>query len=117
MPYLSLYSTFDVFVTLTAMEQQPKLLPSPIAQALSLAWELGYTITVPLVVLALGGRLLDRAWGTSPWLFVAGIVLSIAISTWLVYRKSVAILRASEGATPPSQVASPTPRQPELPKV
>lgn len=50
-------------------------------QALSLAWELGYMIAVPVVLLALGGRLLDRKFGTSPWLLLAGIILSIVASS------------------------------------
>jgi len=61
--------------------------------ALSLAWELGYTIAVPLVVLALGGRLLDRKFDTSPWLLLVGIFLSLIVSSWLVYLKMVKIIK------------------------
>lgn len=57
-------------------------------QALGLAWELGYTITVPLVIFALLGRLADKWLGSSPWLLLLGVFLSIIISTWLVYRKA-----------------------------
>lgn len=93
---------------------EPNSQRSPLAQALSLAWELGYTIAVPLVVLALGGRLLDKAWGTTPWLFVTGIILSIVLTTWLIYRKSVDILRASEQSAPkpstPPISNAPTPK-------
>lgn len=60
--------------------------------ALSLAWELGYTIAVPIVVLALLGRLLDRKLGTAPWLLLAGILLSIVASSWLVYVKTIKII-------------------------
>lgn len=60
--------------------------------ALSLAWELGYTIAVPLVVLALGGRLLDRKLDTSPWLLLAGIFISLVVSSWLVYFKAMKII-------------------------
>lgn len=60
--------------------------------ALSLAWELGYTIAVPLVVLALGGRLLDRKLDTSPWLLLIGIFISLVVSSWLVYFKMVRII-------------------------
>ncbi len=68
----------------------------PLFQALGLAWELGYTIAVPLVIFALGGRFLDRALGTSPWLLMAGVVLSIAVTSWLVYRKVSGIVAASD---------------------
>ena len=60
--------------------------------ALSLAWELGYTIAVPIVVFALGGRLLDRKLETAPWLLLAGIFLSLVVSSWLVYFKTIKII-------------------------
>jgi F0F1-type ATP synthase assembly protein I len=68
-------------------------------QALGLAWELGYTIAIPLVILAFGGRLLDRTLDTSPWFLLAGVLLSIVASTWLVYRKTKSIVDASAPAT------------------
>lgn len=60
--------------------------------ALSLAWNLGYTIAVPIVVFALAGRFLDKKLGTSPFLLLAGILLSIGITTWLVYKKTLDII-------------------------
>jgi F0F1-type ATP synthase assembly protein I len=50
-------------------------------QALSMAWELGYVIAIPLVALALLGRYLDNKLNTSPWLLLTGIILSIVISS------------------------------------
>ncbi|OHA55985.1 MAG: hypothetical protein A2429_01935 [Candidatus Veblenbacteria bacterium RIFOXYC1_FULL_42_9] len=61
-------------------------------QALGLAWELGYTISIPLVILALAGRLADKWLGTAPWLLLVGALISIFISTWLVYRKTKNII-------------------------
>ena len=60
--------------------------------ALGLAWNLGYTIAVPIVVFALTGRFLDRKMGTTPWLLLAGILISIAVSSWLVYKKTLDII-------------------------
>ncbi len=57
-----------------------------------LAWELGYTITIPIVALALVGRMLDKRFETSPWLLLAGIVVSIIVSSFMVYRKVKKIL-------------------------
>lgn len=71
---------------------------SSVWYALSLAWQLGYTIAIPLVVLALVGRLLDRKLGTGPWLLLAGILSSLIISSWLVYLKVAKIL-GSESRT------------------
>jgi ATP synthase protein I len=66
----------------------------PMWQALGLAWELGYTIAIPLVIFALAGRLADKWLGTAPWLLIVGIILSIYISTLLVYRKTKNIISA-----------------------
>ena len=60
--------------------------------ALGLAWELGYTIAVPIVVFALAGRLLDRKLGTAPWLLLVGIFLSLGVTSWLVYKKTAKII-------------------------
>lgn len=59
---------------------------------LNLAWRMGYTIAIPLVVLALGGRLLDRALKTSPTFLLIGILVSIALSTLGVYRITIPIM-------------------------
>lgn len=61
--------------------------------AVSLAWELGYLITIPLVVLAISGRLMDRWLQTTPWFLLVGIGLSLIVSTLAVYRKTVKILK------------------------
>lgn len=60
--------------------------------ALGLAWELGYTIAIPIVVFALLGRFLDKKMGTSPWLLLGGIFLSIIVSSFMVYKKTVDIM-------------------------
>jgi F0F1-type ATP synthase assembly protein I len=68
---------------------------SALWQALGLAWELGYTIAVPLVGLALLGRFADKWLGTNPWLFLTGVILSIAISSILVVKKTQSIMNAA----------------------
>ena len=65
-------------------------------QALAFAWELGYAIAIPLVVLAVGGRFLDRWLGTSPWFLLAGIVLSVVLSSVMVTVKVARITRGTE---------------------
>jgi F0F1-type ATP synthase assembly protein I len=68
---------------------------SALWQALGLAWELGYTIAVPLVGLALLGRFADKWLNTGPWLFLTGVILSIAISSILVVKKTQSIMNAA----------------------
>jgi F0F1-type ATP synthase assembly protein I len=60
--------------------------------AASLAWELGYIITIPLVVLALLGRYLDKKMGTSPWLLLLGLLIAIFTSSYGIYKKSKDII-------------------------
>lgn len=60
--------------------------------ALGLAWELGYLIAIPIVVFGLIGRFADRRLHTYPWIFLAGIVVALAITAFAVYRKTRAIL-------------------------
>ena len=59
-----------------------------IFSAIGFAWELGYTIAIPIVFFALLGRLLDTALATEPILLFSGILASILITSWLVWRKA-----------------------------
>ncbi len=69
---------------------------SAVWQALGFAWTLGYTIAVPLVVLALAGRFLDRRFHTEPWLLLAGIVLSIVISSIALTRRALELIARAD---------------------
>lgn len=64
--------------------QPPK---SPTWQALGLAWELGYSIAIPLVLFALAGRWADKRFSTSPWLLLGGMGLAIIFTTIFLVRK------------------------------
>ncbi len=59
---------------------------------MSLAWELGYIITIPLVAFTLGGRFLDKKLGTSPFLLLIGVVLAIVFSTYTIYKKMIDVI-------------------------
>jgi len=58
----------------------------------SLAWDLGWIIAVPIVALATGGAILDKKIGTSPWMLLTGVILSISITSFAVYYKVAKIL-------------------------
>ncbi|MBP7898788.1 MAG: AtpZ/AtpI family protein [Candidatus Gracilibacteria bacterium] len=55
--------------------------------ALDIAYELGYLIALPIVVLGFGGAFLDKKFGTSPLFILSGIVLSFIITSVGAYRK------------------------------
>lgn len=61
-------------------------------RVVELAWRMGYTTALPLVLLALGGRVVDKRLGTSPIFLLSGILFSIIISTVGVYRIAIPIL-------------------------
>lgn len=61
-------------------------------QALSLAGQLGYTIAIPLVFLALAGRFVDKKYGTSPWFLLAGILLALVVTSIWITKKSMTIM-------------------------
>jgi F0F1-type ATP synthase assembly protein I len=71
--------------------------------AISFALELGYSIAIPLVVLALGGRFLDKKLGTSPFLFLSAVVLSVFLSSFIVYKKSKQAIGSFEKPATPKK--------------
>jgi len=66
-------------------------------EALGFAWEMGYTMAIPLVALALCGKLLDRYLNTSPAFLLTGIFLSIIASSILVGIKATKIIKKVSG--------------------
>jgi F0F1-type ATP synthase assembly protein I len=61
--------------------------------ALGFAWELGYSIVIPIMIFALVGRILDKKMDTSPWFLLLGILISIVVTTVLVYQKTIKIIK------------------------
>ena len=61
--------------------------------SLKLATELGYTIAIPIVVMGLLGRFIDKKFDTSPIFLIVGILASIAVSSIAIYYKTIKILK------------------------
>lgn len=61
--------------------------------ALGFAWRLGYSIAIPLVILLLAGRLLDKKLGTSPWFLLIGLGLSFIATNVLMFREAFRVMR------------------------
>lgn len=78
------------------MKKEKKYSNKSIALAVSFAWELGYSIAIPLVLLALGGRFIDIKFDLSPFCFLFGIILSIFISSFIVFKKTLKIMKLLE---------------------
>lgn len=54
---------------------------------IGVAWQLGYSIALPLVFFALGGVFLDRFFHSSPLFFLIGVIAAIIVSTVIVIKK------------------------------
>jgi len=83
-------------------EDRPSSIPAPRGKGGSgaadfsvwqLAWELGYTIAIPIVLFALLGRWADEKLSSSPWLLLVGIIISILISSLLIYQRVKKLLK------------------------
>ena len=62
----------------------------------SIVGEIGFLIAIPLVLFALLGRFLDQVFGSFPLFFLIGILLAIVSSTYIVYKRTSALLKESE---------------------
>ena len=65
----------------------------PLFSLLNTAFEIGYTIVLPLVFFAFLGRFADKFFGTAPWLLFLGILLALLSSSRLIYKKVKSVLR------------------------
>lgn len=58
---------------------------SKILAALSIAFELGFAIALPIVLFLLFGRWLDSLFHTSPLFLIIGILLGVSVAIISVY--------------------------------
>ena len=68
-------------------EKDKKTENEGVIYALSLVFELGYIIAIPIVIFALSGRLFDRKLESSPIFLLLGISVAILLSSYFVHRK------------------------------
>jgi ATP synthase protein I len=54
--------------------------------ALSLVGQVGYTVAIPLVVLAVAGVFLDNKFNTKPVMTLGGLLLGMISSFYALYR-------------------------------
>ncbi|MFA6464001.1 MAG: AtpZ/AtpI family protein [Candidatus Paceibacterota bacterium] len=57
-------------------------------QLIAFAYDVGFAIIIPLVILALLGRFLDQKMGTSPLFLIIGILLSLVSTGVMIYKKT-----------------------------
>ena len=61
--------------------------------AVRLAWDLGWIIAIPAVVLGFGGAYLDQYAGTSPLFLLTGMGCAMGLSGFGLFRKFKEILK------------------------
>jgi F0F1-type ATP synthase assembly protein I len=69
--------------------------------ALKIASELGFSIAIPLVAFALGGRWIDHHYGTSPWGLLGGVLISIIITSVMLVQKFAKMVKDIETSSLP----------------
>ena len=60
--------------------------PYKAMRAFALGSTMAIQFAVSLVLGILGGRYLDEAWGTAPWMMFLGLLLGLAAGTMAIYR-------------------------------
>ena len=75
-------------------EKAPKKTGAPTTRAelTAFAFDVGMGIAVPLVVFALGGRFIDRAYGTTPLFLIIGLLLSLVSTGIIIWKKTKTFL-------------------------
>lgn len=63
--------------------------------AWALAWHIGYSIVVPLILFVVGGIFVDKNYETSPVFTLVGLGLAFLVTTLLLIRRVRRILRES----------------------
>lgn len=61
--------------------------PTTKEELVSFAFEVGSAIALPLVIFALGGRMLDRQFDTSPLYLIIGLLLSLVSTGIIIWKK------------------------------
>ena len=56
-------------------------------ELISIAFELGFIIALPIVAFGYVGKWLDARAGTEPWFTLVGILFAIIITSVWIYRK------------------------------
>ena len=62
------------------------------AELTSFAFDIGYSIAIPIIILVALGRFADKHFNTAPWLMITGLILSIITTSIIVYRKTKDLL-------------------------
>lgn len=57
-------------------------------ELIAFAYDIGFAIIIPLVIFALGGRLLDKKFDTAPIFMLLGLLISLVFTGISIYKKT-----------------------------
>ena len=67
-------------------DKEPKV-PQTRNELIAFAFDVGGAIAIPLAIFAFGGRMLDKAEGTTPLFLIVGLLLSLISTGIIIWRK------------------------------
>ncbi|MBI4250483.1 AtpZ/AtpI family protein [Candidatus Uhrbacteria bacterium] len=82
--------------TIRIMDKPPNQSSGSVLAMLGIVWTIGFMVAVPLVGFALLGRYADKAFNSSPLFFLSGVVVSIIVSSILIFRKTMQLMHEAE---------------------
>ncbi len=75
------------------MENEKKNNLAKIAYALSLAFQLGFIIAIPLVVFCFIGIAVDKKFNTQPNMFIISLVVGLYLGVYSAYKWIIPIIK------------------------
>jgi F0F1-type ATP synthase assembly protein I len=72
--------------TLTQDKKELKELSTK-GELIGFAYEVGSAIAIPLIIFALTGRAIDKAYNSTPLFLIIGLLLSLISTGYIIYKK------------------------------
>jgi len=85
--------SFNKIENLDSHELKQKRGKSVLWQTIGISMQLGYIITLPLIVLVIAGRILDKQYSSSPFFLLVGMFLALMVSSIAVFIKIRKIIK------------------------
>ncbi|HHD92659.1 MAG TPA: AtpZ/AtpI family protein [Candidatus Portnoybacteria bacterium] len=61
--------------------------------AISLAWQLGFMVIIPIGIFIFAGWWGDKTFKTSPWLFLLGIIFGVIAAIYNIYHSLLPLIK------------------------
>jgi len=85
--------SFNKIENLDSHELKQKKGKSILWQTIGVSMQIGYIITLPLIILVISGKILDKHYNSSPFFLLVGMVLALIVSSIAVFIKMRKIIK------------------------